>query len=875
MASEVEEDFDFNFGDDVEEKLIPEQTLKKRDSGLLSRTDDLVEDDDFGDDTDWLSALDDAIEDDKEFIAPEPATVNVDDLLDSIDDLGDIKEDDDSMPIKTDLDNIFDEYDRVDDGLVEADVVEAADIPEWLRDAASGKSDAYAATKVIRDLEDRSLDGLDDRLLELHERGLELTSDLTDSETDRQRMAKVVPNIGEALIPAKVITTETSVISTEPQLSPQQHQRAEILRSIVGEAVASDDDEIAIRAAPRRRRLNLAIGRWVIAIILAAAVLVPFYSKDFNVSDPPAVTFNDDTSANSGLWAYQRINNLQPQETVLLAVEYGATGARELDLFTEGLLTHILHQGAIPVIVSSDAIGSLRAENIAARLSGEGGYNRDYYVVGYLPAGNLGLRDLAGNLATIVSNNSNGQPTNLTMRSLDEFKTIILIADGGETVRDWMEQIIPQTNTPFIIAISQSARPIAQSFVEAYSDDDDTSLPLMIGYADAVTYQSMLLSDYGLNSVDANVEETEATEPDTAVEVTESPEPTATTPSTATPEPTLEAIEDVEAVPVIDETEAVELTATAEESDTTVAPMNEPADEPVKEEATPTQEDIVATQISSTATSEPSSTPETVDEEEMVEIAIVVASGRVNVREGAGAGFNLVSTVAPNERLRVIGRNDANDWLQVVLSDGREAWIAAFLTEVEFVPASEADSLYRKDAVRFFRPPPRNFQQSETEAPTTTPESLVNVGRNASGTTIAVFDNADLDGTPIEDLPANSEFVVLQQSETISQILLIDGRTGWVETRLIRVDEVPLSASGFVATHTLTPTPSNTPTVTPTATNTSTPTVTPFAPDVFPEPIPDVEARWNAMTLGLLATILIIFVGNGYWIIRWLRRRGE
>jgi uncharacterized protein YgiM (DUF1202 family) len=294
--------------------------------------------------------------------------------------------------------------------------------------------------------------------------------------------------------------------------------------------------------------------------------------------------------------------------------------------------------------------------------------------------------------------------------------------------------------------------------------------------------------------------------------------------------------------------------------------------EPV-EESTSTAMPATATTAPPTATTMPPTEQPT---EALIEVAIVIATGRVNVREGAGAGFNVVSTVAPDERFRVIGRNDAQDWLHITLADGREAWIAAFLVNVEFIPESESESLYDWGGkVRFLRQPPRDYQQANTATPTVTPEPLVNVGRNASGTTIDVFDNANFEGTPIEDLSANTQFVVLEQTETATQIMMVDGRIGWVESRFVRVQEIPLSDSGFDATNTPTPTPTHTPTLTPTATNTPTPTATPFTPDVFPEALTDVEARWNAITLGLLVTILLIFVGNVYWVIRWLRRRGE
>jgi hypothetical protein len=138
-----------------------------------------------------------------------------------------------------------------------------------------------------------------------------------------------------------------------------------------------------------------------------------------------------------------------------------------------------------------------------------------------------------------------------------------------------------------------------------------------------------------------------------------------------------------------------------------------------------------------------------------------------------------------------------------------------------------------------------------------------------------MFDNPELEGLSIEDLPPNSEFVVLEQTDTASRILLIDGRTGWVQSNAIRVEEVTLEESGFEATSSPSPTPTSTGTNTPTPTITPTATATPFVPTVIPQTVADSDVRWNAMTLGTLAAILIIFVGNVFWIVRWLRQRGD
>ncbi|TEU16823.1 MAG: SH3 domain-containing protein [Anaerolineales bacterium] len=54
-----------------------------------------------------------------------------------------------------------------------------------------------------------------------------------------------------------------------------------------------------------------------------------------------------------------------------------------------------------------------------------------------------------------------------------------------------------------------------------------------------------------------------------------------------------------------------------------------------------------------------------------------VATKILNVRSGPGANYSRVRQVKEGERLKIIGRTEASDWLKILTSDGQEGWVAA------------------------------------------------------------------------------------------------------------------------------------------------------------------------------------------------------
>jgi hypothetical protein len=75
-------------------------------------------------------------------------------------------------------------------------------------------------------------------------------------------------------------------------------------------------------------------------------------------------------------------------------------------------------------------------------------------------------------------------------------------------------------------------------------------------------------------------------------------------------------------------------------------------------------------------TDTPSSPPTPVPTPAPPQPEAVVATKVLNVRSGPGANYSRVGQIKEGERLKVIGRTDASDWLKIVTSNGQEGWVA-------------------------------------------------------------------------------------------------------------------------------------------------------------------------------------------------------
>ena len=720
----ADDDMDLSFLDDVEEEATGftgelESADEELDLSFLDDEDESLGDDWFAESTvdatddepDWMQTLADA---DVNAFEMQSADDDVDDIFDSLDlddvDFSDFEAENEPIAPAADLSALLASYDDIEEGEFDIDntdsgiddlsaIFDAAlqedtvddddlpgDIPEWLRGIDVGDDETSAAA-IIRQQEDKPLEDLDDRLQALRERGISAGA---REETSTSPAPEVLAEVDNALI-APTIAHETEGIVSDITLTASQQKQAELLQKIVGvtitPTVETDESGVPMVESSRRRRSlpKIGLGRLAVALIILLVLILPFIANFSIGSLPPLAFGRDNPNANA---VFAQIENLNSGDYVLVGFEYGPTAAGELDSVADILLRHIFSQGAVPIIVSSNPVGVVHAQNILRDIEqsvGQHGLvmtaNQDYYVARYLTGGTLGLRDLSQNFESTVNINVKGEPTNLNLTSLNDMALMLLIAERADDIRNWSEQVAPSTSTNFVAATGYSAQPMA----EPYVSQTEGILGLVIGYRDAYTYGEMLQAVYATPTL-APTETFTAT-----FTVTNTPEPSATPQPTDTPEPDTAAPTE-DSGP--DGVTTTNITGTDGEDD-------EPTTEPTATN-TPVPTDTPTTEPTATNTSVPTNTPTstpTLSPTPRLITVIIVNSpqGSVNVRTGASVNFPVLTTVNDGDVFQVIGENEEGDWFNFLLPDGREGWIASFLVEQVDLPETDFEGEVQSD----------------------------------------------------------------------------------------------------------------------------------------------------------------------------------
>jgi len=170
---------------------------------------------------------------------------------------------------------------------------------------------------------------------------------------------------------------------------------------------------------------------------------------------------------------------------------------------------------------------------------------------------------------------------------------------------------------------------------------------------------------------------------------------------------------------------------------TLIQPTPEPPPEQVAPvDATPVDGTLVdpnATPVDGTLV-DPNATPgeETPTEvpSESNEVFAIVSgsSATVRLRGGPGTDFSIVDNLPSGTRVAVLGYNDAGDWVNVRLSDGREGWISEPLLRLEQPQSSQKRDLVAK---------PVQQEDTPTRRATSTPRTT----RTISPTELPTLEN--------------------------------------------------------------------------------------------------------------------------------------
>ncbi|MFC1959750.1 hypothetical protein ACFLYO_03465 [Chloroflexota bacterium] len=414
-----------------------------------------------------------------------------------------------------------------------------ADMPDWLVAAQSDQMDEAKYSVVGASLrEQEASEGeLSARLLALRVQTEGIVSqEATPAGDEVVATPEVLSGVADSLQPTAVFDdAEGRTALLDVQLDKQQEAQVATLAALLGVADLHDsaaydveldedgeplprpeteeldavDAALRIREADRRSRARSSRKplRLVVTLILFVAIVLPFFVDFSGLIDLPVPALNPALHGEMD----GALQSLRSGDMVLVGFEYGPTVAGEMDPLAEALLTHVLLRGAKPVIVSTKAAGILHAADVLDELAhdefllahlGRSANEPltmpdDYVLLSYLPGGIVGLRALTATSTDAAAldrglflTDYQGNATDLNVQFMQtSFPLGLTLAERGEDVRNWVEQVGAALDLPLVAGVSVAAEPVARPYL-----DSGQLLGLLSGYRDAYIYNKVLLA---------------------------------------------------------------------------------------------------------------------------------------------------------------------------------------------------------------------------------------------------------------------------------------------------------------------------------------------------------------------------------------------
>jgi hypothetical protein len=290
-----------------------------------------------------------------------------------------------------------------------------------------------------------------------------------------------------------VISAQPSVIraqkppsySIKLRVTEEQQARMQMMEELLA-------DEGKPKPLPVQRAITSQyIFRLVIAVVLLLPVVWMVISKSQQTSPPqpgniPGVV--DFT---------QRIQMLPSGSAVLVAFDYEAGFAGEMNLAVTNVITQLMNKSAYLTLVATTPSGPAMAEsvikNASESLVGSQGIYLSYANLGYVPGGTMGLLGLVTSPRSILPYSLDGKnvwaetPLN-SIIGIEDFSSVIVMTNDPDTARIWIEQVGPQlqkVDTPLLIVTSSQAEPLLRPY---YDSTPAQVQGLIAGLAGGIAY---------------------------------------------------------------------------------------------------------------------------------------------------------------------------------------------------------------------------------------------------------------------------------------------------------------------------------------------------------------------------------------------------
>ncbi len=250
------------------------------------------------------------------------------------------------------------------------------------------------------------------------------------------------------------------------ELTDIQKEYTQLLKSMV-------EREQAVTPPTRRSVANpQQILRWIIAVLLLAVTIGALWlGNSFTLARPDPVGMPPENLAVVSL-----VNELGPEDRVLLAFEYQPGLSGELEAASSALVQHLLLQQAQLVLVSTQPVGpGLGEAFLKEHFSGVSYINQGGYAnLGYVSGGSAGLLGLAGDIRQGGSDHPWDQPPLDAIQSIRDFSLVLVLTDDPDVARSWIEQVGPALDLdgtgqgiPLAMVVSAQAEPLVYPYYSA------------------------------------------------------------------------------------------------------------------------------------------------------------------------------------------------------------------------------------------------------------------------------------------------------------------------------------------------------------------------------------------------------------------------
>ncbi len=275
--------------------------------------------------------------------------------------------------------------------------------------------------------------------------------------TVQEKIERVGPLAGmQGVLPGE----ETAVQYHKPptysgrlRISETQRTHADVLQEAIQNLVQPKPVAAESRLVPQT------VTRLLVTILILLVMLIPILGGT-RASQLPAAT----PAHVSSLFTTLHSPAEAPQR-ILLAVEYEAGLAGEMQIISTSVLEDLVKRNAQLAVLSTQPTGVALAESLLQ----SAGVSEDAVArLGYLPGSELGLQSLTQDLRVALPSGNWDHPLVREINSLDDFDAILVISSNADISRGWLEQVQPAiTGKPILMITSAQSAPILQPYLQS------------------------------------------------------------------------------------------------------------------------------------------------------------------------------------------------------------------------------------------------------------------------------------------------------------------------------------------------------------------------------------------------------------------------